>query len=74
MSIKTLRFDGPAARRRRYITGKTVAQVAHQINVSTSWMYQVERGEILPTPSRYTDLISALGLNNGDLLIEEGDQ
>lgn len=71
MSTTTLRFDGAASRRRRYITGKSVAQVSGQISVSPSWIYRVERGEILPTPARYADLINALGLQPGDLLIEE---
>lgn len=74
MSTKTLRFDGQAARRHRYITGKSVSQIAEQINVSTSWVYMVERGQFLPTPGRYADLINALGLQPGDLLLEENTE
>lgn len=69
--MKTLRFDGAAAKRRRYVLGKKVAEVAASIGVSDSWVYRVERDEFTPGPDKYGALLRELGLEPGALLVDE---
>lgn len=68
-AMNDFRFDGAAAKKRRYVLGKKVADVAAEVGVSESWVYRIERSEFTPGPDKYGALMRELGLEPGDLLI-----
>jgi transcriptional regulator with XRE-family HTH domain len=64
---------GEMLRTRRIARKMSLAQVAEQAGVSTSFVSQVERGVANPTLSTLKSLVEALGSSVGALLEDDGD-